>query len=254
MANSRLRIEPLLASYPRLRPALSGAWEREYVATYKQSREGRGLLFALSQKLESWMHHQVARRSEPDGPVLEVGAGSLNHLPYERARPYDIVEPFTALYEAKPQLKEVRHAYADIREVPVEARYRRILSIASLEHVTDLPDCLARAGMLLAPGGLLQAGIPSEGGFLWGFSWRLSVGLSCRLRTGLDYGDLMRHEHINEAHEIVALLHYFYGRVRIRRFPLPLHHGSLYAYLEASEPRLDLCRAHSRQPGGVHGS
>ena len=57
------------------------------------------------------------------------------------------------------------------------------------------------AALRLEADGVFQAGIPSEGGFLWGIAWRLSTGISYYLRTGLGYGVVMRHEHIDSAFE-----------------------------------------------------
>jgi hypothetical protein len=98
----------------------------------------------------------------------------------------------------------------------------------------------------MAANGVFSAGIPSEGGFLWGFAWRASVGLSFRLRTGLDYGDLMRHEHANRAVEIEAIVRHFFRNVRVRRFPTPARQFSLYTFLRCQEPRLDRCAALAR--------
>ena len=48
------------------------------------------------------MHRQVAA-STAGQRVLELGAGTLNHRPYEAdSLTYDIVEPFAALYESVP--------------------------------------------------------------------------------------------------------------------------------------------------------
>ncbi|MDX1975087.1 MAG: hypothetical protein SFT92_05365 [Rickettsiales bacterium] len=241
-----MTITALLASYPRPRPPLSEAMQAVYVETYKASREGKGILYALTQYLESWMHRVIAK-AHRSGDILEIGAGTLNHLPYEQGYAhYDIIEPFSALFEDSPRRAQIRSIYGDITQIQNQ-RYARIISVATLEHILDLPHCLARAGLLLTDDGLFQAGIPSEGGFAWGATWRLSVGLSFRLRTGLDYGELMRHEHVNDADEIIQLVRYFFEKVRVKRFPLPHAHLSLYSYIEASKPRLDRCRAYLGQ-------
>lgn len=194
----------------------------------------------LAQRAEAWVHRQVARHR--DRPVLELGAGTLNHMRYERGvGPYDIVEPFVDLYRDRPGLAGIRTRYSTLADIPVDCRYRRIISIAVPEHMTDLPAELARACLLLEPGGLFQAAIPSEGGFLWGLAWRCTTGLAYRLRTGLDYGVLMRHEHVNRAPEIISLVRHFFADVRLRRFPSPLHNMIVYAYIEARRPRLDVC-------------
>ncbi len=46
----------------------------------------------------------------------------------------------------------------------------------------------------------------------------------------------MRHEHLNTAAEIEAVVRTFFGEVKIARFPLPLRHLSFYTYLEARHP------------------
>ena len=86
--------------------------------------------------MEGWLHRPVARdvaRHVGDGgagdvvlrkTTLEIGAGTLNQLPYEPAGPAcDIVEPFAALYEGSPHLHRICHIYADIAAVPPDHRY-----------------------------------------------------------------------------------------------------------------------------------
>ena len=198
----------------------------------------------LSQKAEAWMHRQVALNGI-GGDILEIGAGPLNHLPYESASLYDVVEPFTELYEDSAVKSQVRYFFDDMAQVPRHEKYDRVLSVAVLEHLEDLPLTLALSGLLLRDGGIFQAGIPSEGGFLWGLGWRCTTGLSYRIRTGLSYKTCMMHEHINSACEIIALVRYFFRDVSVSRFPLPAHHLSLYAYLGARDPDIALCHAYS---------
>jgi len=235
-------VDELLASYPRQRPPLPPAQRAIYVAEYRDNRTGANPVQRAAQWAESWMHRQVAAIAHP-GPVLEIGAGALNHLPYEASPDYDVVEPFVELYHDIPLRGRVRRFYRDITELPRGSRYQRILSVAVLEHLEDLPLNIALSGLLLAPGGRFQAGIPSEGGLLWGLGWRCTTGLSYRLRTGHSYGTLMRYEHINTAPEIIAVVRHFFPDLAVRRFPLPAHHLSLYAYLQAERPDPGRCRA-----------
>jgi hypothetical protein len=133
----------------------------------------------------------------------------------------------------------VRRAYADIGEVPAEARYDRIISIAVMEHIEDLPLTLARAAQRLSPGGVFKAAIPSEGGLLWRLGWTLTTGLEFRLRHGLDYGKLMAHEHVNTAAEIERLIRALFAEVRVEAFGIG-RQLSLYRYIQAREPRMDI--------------
>jgi SAM-dependent methyltransferase len=256
-----VNVEQLIGTYPRSRPPLSTRWQERYTHVYKEGREGRTLLYGLTQLLERWMHRRVAGGAAA-GRVLELGAGTLNHVRYEAERAeYDVVEPFIELYRGKAEAARVRRFYRDIAEIESGSRYDRIVSVATLEHITDLPMAMARAALLLAPGGEFRAGIPSEGGFLWGASWRCTVGLSCRVRYGLDYGELMRHEHVNSAPEIIELARYLFRECSVARFPLPLHHLSLYSVLIARNPVVDRCKAlllnevqaheDQREPAGV---
>ena len=111
-----------------------------------------------------------------------------------------------------------------------------------LEHLTELPYLTARCALMLKEDGILQGGIPTEGGLLWGLAWRTTTSVEFRIRTGLPYGALMKHEHVNTATEIVEVLRYFFASVVIRRFPLPLFHASFYTYVEATGPRIERCQ------------
>ncbi len=236
-------IDQLLASYPRQRPPLTADHARVYAEQYRLNREGLGLAESLAQRLEQWMHRQVASTSVSGGPILELGAGTLNHRKYEaREIHYDVVEPFSTLYEGRPEMSQITTFYTSVSDIPPTRKYRRILSIAVLEHMTDLPTDVAASAIRLDDDGVFQAGIPSEGGLLWWLGWRLSTGVSYFARTGLDYGVVMRHEHVNKASEILAIVSYLFEDIQWKRFPFPGLHFSFYTYLEAYRPRLDRCR------------
>lgn len=228
----------LLNSYPRTRPVLPVAHQRIYENEYRMNREGARVTEGLAKRMEEWMHRQV--QGAPDGKLLELGAGTLNHVRFEdEAASYDAVEPFTGLYANSSERARVRHIFSAQDEIPAGILYTRIVSVAVLEHMVDLPYELALSALRLDEGGVFKAGIPSEGGFLWWLGWRATTGTAYYLRHRLDYGTLMRHEHINTAAEIIKLVHHFFDDVTVRRFPLPAHHLSLYASLEARAPRLD---------------
>ncbi|MEM8930481.1 MAG: class I SAM-dependent methyltransferase [Acidobacteriota bacterium] len=232
--------------YPKTRPPLPESIRALYVSQYKTNREGGTTAASMAQRLESWLHRQVAADvADPDGAsraTLELGAGTLNQLPYEpRAEPYDIVEPFTELFERSPLLPRVGRVFADTADVPADARYDRITSVATLEHICDLPDVVARCGLLLADGGAFRAGIPNEGTWLWTLGWKLTTGLEFRLRHGLDYGDLMRHEHVNTSRDIEQVVQHFFGRTRCKVFGIS-RGTALYRYYECRDPDLDRCR------------
>ncbi len=215
-----------------------------HLETLKANRERKTLLSRLSFFLEGWMHRRVAHGdTNIRGPILEIGAGTLNHVKFEPPEiDYDAIEPIELLYEDKVELTRIRNLKRDISDINISPVYGRVISVATLEHLTDLPKVVARCGLLLSEGGILQAGIPSEGGFLWGVSWRISTAIAFKLKTGLDFSKHMEYEHVNDASEIRQVLKHFFQDVSVRRFPLPFFHLSLYEYVECRTPCVEICR------------
>jgi SAM-dependent methyltransferase len=189
------------------------------------------------------MHRQIAKVAHFAVDIVELGAGTLNHLQYEKHYDnYDIIEPYQDLYRNKHEKGRIRKVYSDISELEKNSSYDRFISIAVLEHLTDLPYVVAKAALHLRPDGIFQAAIPSEGGLSWGLAWRLTTGIAFRLRTRLSYAKLMQHEHVNPAEEIELICQLCFKKIRIKRLPLPSRHLSLYTYIECMEPTEDVCR------------
>ena len=229
----------LLARFPKTRPTLPPKLQAIYTRQYLENRAGATPAASLSQKLERWLHRQVAADGG-QGATLELGAGTLNQLAFEPAADaYDIVEPFEELFRDSPLKRRVREVFADVSDVPAGRVYDRITSVAALEHICDLPVVLARSARLLAPEGCLRAAIPSEGGFLWKLGWMATTGLEFRLRHGIDYGLMMAHEHVNDALEIETLLRALFEDVQVKSFGFG-RQLSLYRFLRASKPRLEV--------------
>lgn len=227
------KTEVIIESYPRTRPELNKNHKDIYELEYKNNRDGKGFFEKLSKFCEAWMHKRVATIQGDN--VLELGAGTLNHIKYEKHfRNYDIVEPMKFLYSDKMELKKINRTYSSQKDIKPGKKYDKILSVAVLEHMTDLPSELEKSQLLLKSHGVFMAGIPSEGGFLWWMGWRFTTGISYYLRNKLDYGELMRHEHVNTAAEIEALVRHYFKNVTIERFPFNSLHFSLYTFIKAT--------------------
>lgn len=235
----------MFEDFPKKRAELPEEFKKIYASHYKKNRGGKTLATSLSQKMESWLHKKVAADSK-DGKqrsTLEIGAGTLNQLHYENNAPYDIIEPFKTLFENSPELKRVRNVYNDIDDVPAGNKYDRIISIATFEHIEDLPKVVAKSCLLLNEGGTLRVSIPNEGTFLWTLSWKMTTGLEYRLKYGLDYGILMKYEHVNTADQIEAVLKPFYSNVKCSVFGLSKGFA-FYRFYECSAPKLDLAKSY----------
>lgn len=227
----------ILRRYPKRRPDLPEEHRRVYDEHYLANRNAHYRTTSVSSRMEAWMHRHVAKdlRAGQAPSTLEVGAGTLNHLPYEPSvSTYDVVEPFQLLLDHSVHRGRIRHTYRTIAEVPVTQRYDRIVSIATFEHLEDLPDVVSRCVRLLAPGGQLRIGIPNEGTLLWRLGTTVT-GLEFRMKYGLDYQTLMRYEHVNTADEIEAVLRCFFHTVTVAVCGIS-RRLAFYRFLECGSP------------------
>jgi hypothetical protein len=241
----KIDVQDLLKSYPRQRPPLSPKHADLYAAEYAINRSGKGVLYRGVALLESWMHRQTAK-SNGSTAILELGAGALNHVKFEKHfTHYDVVESLPELCKQSPLVSKIRHVYEGygaLTPLINREQYGRVISIAVLEHLDNLPLTLATSALLLKDDGVFQSAIPTEGGLAWALAWRMSTGIAYRLRTRLSYIPLMKHEHINSEREIYSLLKFLYEDIRISRFPIALKHLSLYTYFECRMVNKENCR------------
>ena len=234
-------------NFPKSRQPLPKAYETIYESHYRENREGGSAASSLAQKLESWMHKKVAEDTKNDNKglsTLEIGAGTLNHLPYEpNTKPYDVIEPWSYLLELSLSFERVRKTYCGIEEIPLDTKYERIISIATFEHILNLPEVVLRSGLLLNPSGQLRVAIPSEGTLLWKLGQKLTTGLEFRIRYKLDYGVLMKYEHVNTAAEIEEILKYFFSSVKCSVLGL-CRKLSFYQFFVCATPDLERCQSY----------
>ena len=164
---------------------------------------------------------------------MEIGAGNINHLRYEKNYlNYDIVEPFENLYRNNPQKKKIRNIFSSLHQV--NNKYDKIISIAVLEHLTDLPNEIQLCKKLLKDDGIFQVAIPCEGEFAFKLGWMLTTAISFKLKYKLDYSRIIEYEHVNTMDEIITILKHHFNIKKIKRSPfiLPFKNLSFYAYLE----------------------
>ena len=247
------RILALLRRFPKIRPELNEEYKKIYVRHYMENREGGTKVSRITALLESWGHKKAAKRARAGASTLEIGAGTLNQFKFEeKSGIYDIVEPFSELYENSEYRGNVDNICADIGEVDGSRRYDRITSTYAFEHILNLPEVIALAGLHLNEGGIMAVAIPNEGRFLWRMAYRCSSGIEFRRRYGLDYEVIMRHEHVNTADEIETLLRFFFGKTKRCLFGIG-RDLSLYRFYECSKPRLDRCEKYVRKVRKLQG-
>jgi hypothetical protein len=240
----------ILSLYPKTRADLPAEYKAIYEKHYFANRNGEYKTTSLSQQLEGWMHRQVAAdiSTGTTASTLEIGAGTLNQLPFEPAvGPYDIIEPFRALYEQAPGRERIRHAFDDISEARAHGPYDRITNVAVFEHIMDLPVVVAHSALLLTPTGTLRVAIPNEGTLLWKLG-TMVTGQEFKRKYGLRYEVLMRYEHVNTANDIEQVLHVFFGSLRCKVFGLCKSLG-FYRFYECSKPNTERAEQFLRERG-----
>ena len=174
--------------------------------------------------------------------TLEIGAGILNQLQYEPAQEaYDIIEPSKEMLGGAPFIKNIRKAYCDINEINNET-YDRITSIATFEHIMDLPVVVAKAAVLLnEKSGSLRIAIPNEGTILWKLG-TMVTGYEFKKKYGLDYKILMKYEHVNSAKDIEDVLSYFFEYNKCSVFGISKS-LALYRFYDCRKPITDRANA-----------
>ncbi|MBA4409674.1 MAG: methyltransferase type 12 [Odoribacter sp.] len=233
----------MFENYPKIRTELPLEFQEIYSEHYKKNREGETSASSVAQKMEAWMHKKVAEDVLVDfnKSTLEIGAGTLNQLKYEQTKPYDIIEPFTELYLNSRFKDRINKVFKDIDEVDEFKKYDRITSIATFEHITDLPKVVAKTCIHLNDPGTLRVSIPNEGTFLWKLGYKLTTGIEFKIKYGLDYSILMNYEHVNTADEIEKVLSYFYHHVKCSCFGLNKR-IAFYRFYECSKPKIALAK------------
>ena len=161
--------------------------------------------------------------------TIEIGAGLGEHLSYEhlsteQERDYVAVElrenMAARLSEVHPRVQTI---VGDCQgRLPFEdGSFDRYLAIHVLEHLPNLPACIAEAWRLLDNDrGQFLAVIPCEGGLAYSLARRISAQRLFERTYGMSYGPFISREHINRPHEILAELAPFFTTDSCRYFPL----------------------------------
>lgn len=208
------KIFEILDKYPKKRTKLNKNIKKIFRDEYKRNRSN-----FLSQLSESWLHYSIKGRKDKFQKTLEIGAGSLNHIPYEnikkRNKNYDVIEPQKFLYNKSSNKDYINKFYKNLNHAP-QNYYDRIISCAVLEHLIDLPRFLYLTSYKLNKKGYHSHSIPCEGYPTWDITWFLMSGITFKLRTGENFSDIQKHEHVNNHDEILSLINFFYKEVKVK--------------------------------------
>ena len=221
----------LLKKYPKRRPKLPGKIKKIFNTLYKKNRQN-----FLSQLSERWMHLAIKGRDTKKN-TLEIGAGTLNHLKYENLNKiYDIIEPKKFLFNNSKSKYKINKSYNNFKNIK-NNYYHRVISCAVLEHMTDLPKYLYLSSLKMKKNGFQSHSVPCEGYPTWNYMWYLFNGLIFRIKYGYSFKLIMKHEHLNNLDEIIALIKFFYKKVEIKySYPFYTKYFAFYANINFSKP------------------
>jgi SAM-dependent methyltransferase len=177
-------------------------------------------------------NHEFPVRHSPAGfrTTLEIGAGLGEHLEYERLTPEQEANYYCNEYREN-MAAEIRRRFPRVRTVVGDCQRRmdfadgffdRILAIHVLEHLPDLPACLAELHRLLRPAhGRLLVVIPTEGSLAYSLARKVSAERVWKRHFDVPYAEFYTREHINAPAEILAALAPHFAVEHRRFFPLP---------------------------------
>ena len=226
--------DEIIKKFPKKRPDLEEKYKLIFDEWRLLNRNAVGTANTLAAILESWCHKEIAK-DKFKGNILEIGAGTLNHVKYEKNfNTYDIIEPFEKAYKNSKYLSEISNIFTNYSEI--NNKYKKIISIYTFEHMTNLPYEIIEIKKILDNNGSLHVAIPCEGEFAFKTGWKLTTGIAFKLKYKLDYSVIMKHEHINTFEEILILLKNYFKKVEVKRNPfiLPIKNFSFYACIKCS--------------------
>lgn len=229
------------SKWPKRPPLLSAA---QLAAREQFVREWLELLPERYGFLERF-NHSVAKLPHKSGSkTLEIGAGLGEHLRYERTdQDYHCLEYREELCRTlTDRIDAARVHRGDIQRRQdqwADKSFDRVIAIHVLEHLPSLPDAIREISRLLKDDGVFDVVLPCEGGVAYWLARKMSAERLFRRRFKMDYGPIIRSEHVNTHAEVIGLLRRFFKVERVRFFPtfIPMAAINLVAAYRLTSPR-----------------
>ena len=218
------------AKWPKILPPLTPEQQvrsDQFMKLWHEELAGRSR-YGLVERF----NHAWPVRHSPAGfrTTLEIGAGLGEHLDYEQLTPEQARHYYCNEYREN-MAADIRRRHPEVQTVVgdcqrrmdfADAYFDRILAIHVLEHLPDLPACLAELHRLInKETGRLLIVIPTEGSPAYGLARRLSAQRVWYRHFTAPYVEFYGREHINLVPEILAELHPYFTIERRACFPLP---------------------------------
>lgn len=194
-----------------------------WLENYDSSTYGKGLSGTVLRRT----HGLIERPFGPDvhlPQVLEVGAGTLAHLPFVRHRfdryvASDFDQSVLDAAAAKPLPQGVELMRIDGAELPfADDSMDRLIATHVLEHVPHPHEAVAEWVRVLKPGGVLSIILPCDPGLAWRIGRYLGPRKQAE-KAGLPYDYYMAREHINAIHNLSNILDFHFPKREVTWWP-----------------------------------
>jgi SAM-dependent methyltransferase len=206
-----------------LTPEQDAAWEAFFTLWHEVLPRRYRMIERFNHSFPMRYSHKGARET------LEIGAGSGGHLAHQQLSP-DQARRYHAVELRESMAAQLREKHPGVnvlvadcqRRMPYEdGRFDRCIAVHVLEHLPDLPACLAEVWRLLdKQHGQLLAVIPCEGRPAYTLARRLSAKRIFEDAYGMPYEPMIKREHLNRPEEIIAELDRYFIIEHRRYFPL----------------------------------
>jgi SAM-dependent methyltransferase len=219
----------MAAKWPKTFPPLTAEQRRisdDFMKTW---------LEVLPQKygaIERFNHrYPVAHAPAGFSRTLEIGAGLGEHLKYESLTPQQRANYHAVDFRANITA-ELKRRCPDLHVVTGDCQQRldypdghfdRVMAIHVLEHLPDLPRCVAEMYRLCDKArGAFSIVIPCEGSLAYSMARKVSAQRIFEKRYKQPYKWFIEREHVNRPHEILAELEPYFTVSHRGFFPFPI--------------------------------
>jgi SAM-dependent methyltransferase len=217
------------AKWPKVLPALSAEHRQIHEDFMKRWHEILPQRYGM---IERFNHGFPVNASRPGfRTTIEIGAGLGEHLEHERLTT-EQEQNYYAVELLEIMSARIRERHPQIHSIVGDCQQRldfgdgffdRYIAVHVLEHLPNLPACVAEAWRLLDKGsGQLLVVIPCEGGSMYSLARRISAQRLFEKTYGMSYARFIQREHINRPAEILSELRPYFAIERQRFFPLPV--------------------------------
>ena len=216
------------AKWPKVLPPLSPDQKRIHEDFMKRWHEILPHRYGLIERFNHGFPVDASRSGFRT--TMEIGAGLGEHLEHERLTA-EQEENYYAVEVLEIMAARIRERHPRVHAIVGDCQqhldfpdgfFDRYIAVHVLEHLPNLPACVAEAWRLLDKrSGQLLVVIPCEGSYAYSIARRISAQRIFEKTYGTSYTPFIKREHINVPSEIIAELRPYFVIERRRFFPLP---------------------------------